>query len=96
MAVGRKSPRLSQLPPLSGILVEDSPSMRYEVILFIFIIIIIIIIILAPLSPLSRYSGHRRSEVVVPSTVKGKSKASSDHHSLLLTIEIDACTYPLS
>ncbi|KAB8219980.1 hypothetical protein BDV33DRAFT_102364 [Aspergillus novoparasiticus] len=90
--VGRKSPRLSQLPPLSGILVEDSPSMRYEVILFIFFIIII----LAPLLPLSRYSGHRRSEVVVPSTVKGKSKASSDHHSLLLTIEINAYTYPLN
>lgn len=50
---------------------------------------------LGPLLPLSRYSGHRRSEVV-PSTVKGKSKASLDHHSLLLTIGIGACTYPLN
>lgn len=91
MAVGRKSPRLSQLY-FGKTVVEDTPSMRYEVILFI---ILFFYYYLGPLLPLSRYSGHRRSEVV-PSTVKGKSKASLDHHSLLLTIGIGACTYPLN
>lgn len=93
MAVGRKSPRLSQLY-FGKSVVEDTPSMRYEVILFI-ILFFFYYYYLGPLLPLSRYSGHRRSEVV-PSTVKGKSKASSDHHSLLLTIGIGACTYPLN
>lgn len=47
MAVGRKSPRLSQLY-FGKSVVEDTPSMHYEVILFIILFFFIIIIILDP------------------------------------------------
>lgn len=62
--------------------------MHYEVIQLFLIILS---------TPFFHYRGipdMGRSEVV-PSAIKGKSEASSDSHSLLLIIEIDACTYPL-
>lgn len=51
MAVGRKSPRLSQLY-FGKTVVEDTPSMRYEVILFIILFFFIII-----LDPFCHYPG---------------------------------------
>lgn len=50
MAVGRKSPRLSQLY-FGKSVVEDTPSMRYEVILFIILFFFII------LDPFCHYPG---------------------------------------
>lgn len=41
MAVGRKSPRLSQLY-FGKTVVEDTPSMRYEVILFIILFFLLL------------------------------------------------------
>lgn len=44
MAVGRKSPRLSQLY-FGKSVVEDTPSMRYEVILFIILFFFLLLLL---------------------------------------------------